>query len=153
MAQIADAVREQRRCLVLTNRVDHLETLVSELTQRIQVPVLSLHGRLTSVERRGIRSRLAELVSTKEPFVLIAIDKVAGEGLDLPTLDTLFLTVPISFKGRVVQQLGRITRGSGEAGGFAAVVHDFHDANVPLLDRMHSRRTRVMRKEGFLPVT
>lgn len=110
--------------------------------------MLSLHGRLAPIERRDIRGKLSELVSTQKPFVLVAIDKVAGEGLDLPTLDTLFLAVPISFRGKVVQQLGRITRGAGSSED-AAVVHDFHDANVPLLDRMYLRRARVMRKEGF----
>lgn len=150
--EIASAVAEKRRCLVLTNRLDHLEALAEELGLRAKVPVLSLHGRLTSAERKGIRARLAEVVSAGEPFVLVAIDRVAGEGLDLPTLDTLFLAVPISFKGKVVQQLGRITRGSDANGGAPATVHDFHDAKVPLLDRMHARRTRVMREEGFRTV-
>lgn len=147
--EIASAAAEKRRCLVLTNRLDHLETLSDELAQRVKVPVLSLHGRLATAERREIRGRLAEIMSTGEPFVLVAIDKVAGEGLDLPTLDTLFLAVPISFKGKIVQQLGRITRGSDSSGDAAAVVHDFHDSQVPLLDRMHARRTRVIRREGF----
>jgi superfamily II DNA or RNA helicase len=147
--EIAAAIAEERRCLVLTNRLDHLEALTEELERCVDVPVLSLHGRLTPTERRRIRARLAEIVSGGAPFVLVAIDKVAGEGLDLPTLDTLFLAVPISFKGKVVQQLGRITRGSGANGRVAAVVHDFRDAKVPLFDRMYARRTRVMRKEGF----
>lgn len=146
--QVLEAAEQQRCCLVLTNRLDHLEVLAGELSQRSQAPVLSLHGRLTPAERRDIRRRLSELVSARAPFVLVAIDKVAGEGLDLPALDTLFLAVPISFKGKVVQQLGRITRGAGVSGD-AAVVHDFHDARVPLLDRMYMRRARVMRKEGF----
>lgn len=147
--EIASSAAEKRCCLVLTNRLDHLEALSDELGQRVKVPVLSLHGRLAPAERREIRGRLAEIMSTGEPFVLVAIDKVAGEGLDLPTLDTLFLAVPISFKGKVVQQLGRITRGSSSSGDAATVVHDFHDSNVPLLDRMHARRTRVIRREGF----
>ncbi|XPP27753.1 MAG: TOTE conflict system archaeo-eukaryotic primase domain-containing protein [Leucobacter sp.] len=147
--EVTAAVAEKRRCLVLTNRLDHLEALSEGIGQCTMVPVLSLHGRLSPAERKGIRARLAEVMSTGEPFVLVAIDRVAGEGLDLPTLDTLFLAVPISFKGKVVQQLGRITRGSGTDRGAPAIVHDFHDAKVPLLDRMHSRRTRVMRKEGF----
>ncbi len=85
------------------------------------------------------------------------MDKVAGEGLDLPSLDTLFLAVPISFKGRVVQQIGRITRSGRLPGGEAApdrkerepVVHDFFDEQVPWLARMHTKRRRVMLREGF----
>lgn len=64
-------------------------------------------------------------------------------------LNTLFLAVPVSFKGRVIQQIGRVTRGNTDASA-AATVHDFRDAAVPLLERMHQRRRRVMIKEGFV---
>ena len=124
------------------------------LAQRIEklssAPTLRLHGRLTQAERREIRSRLDFLMQAEKPFTLVAIDKVAGEGLDLPALDTLFLAVPISFKGRVVQQLGRITRGVGATPGAVAIVHDFRDGEVPLFDTMHARRRRLMLKEGFI---
>jgi len=65
-----------------------------------------------------------------------------------PTLNTLFQAVPVSFKGRVIQQIGRITRGRDE-GALPAAVHDYRDKDVPLLERMHSRRRRIMAKEGF----
>lgn len=147
--EVVQATELGRRCLVLTNRLDHLKTLSQQVRGRVSVPVLSLHGRLSPADRREVRSRLSKLVSSEDPFVLVSIDKVAGEGLDLPALDTLFLTVPISFKGRIVQQLGRITRNSDASSKTIAIVHDFHDPNVPLLDRMFMRRLKVMRKEGF----
>ncbi|CAN5328551.1 hypothetical protein BH09ACT6_BH09ACT6_03930 [soil metagenome] len=100
-------------------------------------------------ERRDARKTLGTADAAKEPFVLVATDKVAGEGLDLPTLNTLFLTVPVSFKGRVIQQIGRITRGGGAVDAVPAIVHDYLESNVPLLDRMHGRRRRIMTKEGF----
>ncbi|UOE44038.1 helicase-related protein [Agromyces larvae] len=121
--------------------------LAAGIAARTDVAVLRLHGRLAPAERKAARSCLAELEASGEPFILIAIDKIAGEGIDLPVLDTLFLAVPVSFKGRVIQQVGRVTR--GDEGGMPAVVHDFRDLNVPLLGRMHSRRRRVLGKEGF----
>ena len=140
-----DAYRTGRNCLILSNRVDHVEKLADIL--RPDAAVFVLHGRLHQKERRQVRTKLAERDST-EPFVLVAIDKVAGEGFDLPSLDTLFLASPIAFKGRIVQQLGRISRSSRE-GDVAAQVHDYRDSEVPFLERMFQRRRRMMTKLGF----
>ncbi len=146
--QVLDAVEEERCCLILTNRLDHLDVLSTAIRARSVAPVLAMHGRQAPAERRALRDRLAGLDASREPFVLAAIDKIAGEGIDLPSLNTLFLAVPVSFKGRVIQQIGRVTRGNDGASA-VATVHDFRDAAVPLLERMHQRRRRVMRKEGF----
>lgn len=126
--QVVHAASGRRRCLVLTNRLDHLEALARAIGERTGVPVLALHGRLAPADRRAIRDRIAALDESREPFVLVAIDKIAGEGIDLPSLNALFLAVPVSFKGRVIQQIGRVTRGDEEA---EAVVHDFRDSTVP----------------------
>jgi superfamily II DNA or RNA helicase len=56
--------------------------------------------------------------------------------------------MPVSFRGRVIQQIGRVTR-TGSAR--PAEVHDFRDSQVPLLERMFGRRRRVMAKQGFRP--
>ncbi len=145
---VRDAVDRGRTCLVLTNRLEHLDAL-ADATEGCGAPVFRLHGRMAAAERRAVRDDLRAADEQERPFVLIAIDKIAGEGLDLPTLNTLFLAVPVSFKGRVIQQLGRITRGRTEA-SHSAVVHDYRDKDVPLLERMYARRRRVMAKEGFL---
>ncbi|MEX5297492.1 DEAD/DEAH box helicase family protein [Kocuria sp. CPCC 205292] len=144
---VTDAVDQGRTCLVLTNRLGHLDALADAI-QGCDAPVFRLHGRMTPAERGEVRRELGAADAQQHPFVLVAIDKIAGEGLDLPSLNTLFLTVPVSFKGRVIQQLGRITRGRTEA-PLPAVVHDYRDKDVPLLERMYARRRRVMAKEGF----
>lgn len=144
---VRDAVTQRRTCLVLTNRLDHLDALAQSI-EGCESPVFRLHGRMAAAQRREVRRELGLAEAEQRPFVLIAIDKIAGEGLDLPTLNTLFLAVPVSFKGRVIQQLGRITRGRPED-SLPAVVHDYRDKRVPLLERMYSRRRRVMAKEGF----
>ena len=143
---IHDAYREGRTCLALTNRVEHVETLAT-LLRPLNVRVFVLHGQLGARERLAVRAKISA-TNSQTPFVLIATDKVAGEGFDLPQLDTLFLTMPISFKGRVIQQVGRITRLNRET-PIAAQVHDYRDACVPIFERMFNKRQRVIGKQGF----
>lgn len=147
MNDILAAYRSGRRCLVLSNRVQHVHQLAASLKASID-NVHVLHGQVPAEERSATLQTIA--ANADQPLVLVAIDKVAGEGLDLPGLDTLFLTVPVSFKGRVIQQIGRIARGEDDSDSkVVAQVFDYHDALVPLLDRMHRKRCRVMAKQGY----
>lgn len=147
--KIVAEANEGRHVLVLTNRIDHLRTLVEGIRNKVpkKHPVLQLHGQLKPGERARQREKLRDTACSRDSFVLVAIDKVAGEGFDLPVLDTLFLTMPISFKGRVVQNLGRVTRGDLTVD--EVTVHDFHDVEVPVLDRMFHKRRRAIKSEGF----
>lgn len=146
--RVLDACHQQRSSMVLTNRVEHLHALHRLLRPAAPCEVFTLHGQMASHERKEVRKKIAEEADSGHPFVLLAIDKVAGEGLDIPALDTLFLTMPVSFKGRIIQQAGRVTRGP-TGPPEAAVVHDFRDPEVPLLERMHRKRRRTLENEGF----
>ncbi len=150
VSKVTEAVNSGRHCLVLTSRLEHLDRLSEKIGEGTNAPVVSLHGRLAPPVRRAIRQQLSEIVESGDPFVLVAMDKIAGEGLDLPTLNTVFLAMPISFKGRIIQQLGRITRTTNIT--TTATAHDFADLNVPVLQKMHAHRTRTARKEGFITV-
>lgn len=144
-SDVAAACAEGRRCLVLTSRVDHVDEL-GELLSQSRTPVMKLSGRVRKPERAAVLK--AASTDPLEPLVLVAIDKVAGEGLDLSGMDTLFLAVPISFKGRIVQQLGRVGR-TDASGARPVQVHDYHDSLVPLFDRMFRKRLRVVRRLGW----
>ncbi|MGP3912963.1 DEAD/DEAH box helicase family protein [Nonomuraea sp. 10N515B] len=143
-ADVADAATRGRNSLILTNRMEHLQRLATAL-ENLGVATTLLHGQLTTAERDHVRTRLVD--GEAGPLVLVAIDKVAGEGFDLPRLDTLFLAMPISFKGKVIQHVGRIMREA--AAKHDVEVHDYLDAQVPQLERMYGKRRRTLTRLGF----
>lgn len=140
---LADAYLRGRRTLALANRVEHISAIKAALADR-GVPALTLHGGMTPTQRAQVRAAMSP--EHPGPLVVLAIDKIAGEGLDAD-LDTLLLMNPVSFKGRVIQQVGRIMR-TGPA-KYDVEVHDILDAAVPMLERMHHRRRRLLEKRGF----
>jgi superfamily II DNA or RNA helicase len=144
-ADIADATRRGRCSLALTNRLEHLHQLDEALRPHGVEPLI-LHGGLPPAERGQIRAILG--YEDAQPLVLLAIDKLAGEGFDAPKLDTLFLISPIAFKGRVIQQVGRIMRHTEQKNKHVEA-HDYLDAEVPRLASMHRKRRRTLEMRGF----
>jgi superfamily II DNA or RNA helicase len=70
-----------------------------------------------------------------------------GEGFDLPELDTLILTTPLSFEGRIIQYAGRIHRLSGEKSEVQVI--DFVDSYVSMCLKMYRKRVKAYRKMGY----
>ena len=83
-----------------------------------------------------------------ENMVIIATGKYVGEGFDEPRLDTLFLAMPISWKGTLAQYVGRLHR--NYAGKTEVIVHDYADIFVPMLDRMYHKRIHGYAELGYL---
>jgi superfamily II DNA or RNA helicase len=79
--------------------------------------------------------------------VILATGKYLGEGFDLPSLDTLFLVFPFSWKGILIQYTGRLNRTS--YGKKEIQVYDYVDEKVPVLSRMYGRRQKGYKALGF----
>ncbi len=143
---VADAHRRGRNVLVFTDRTEHLAALRLELSSRHGLEAAVLKG---GTGKRAHKAILDEFRSTDAPILLLATGAYLGEGFDLPALDTLFLTFPISGRSRVVQYVGRVTRAL--PGKTSVEVHDYHDSLHPLLRRMHHRRLVALKSIGFIP--
>jgi superfamily II DNA or RNA helicase len=100
--------REGRSSILLTERKDHLEVLATRLRSFVRHLVV-LQGGMTPAERRDVAAQLASISDT-DPRLVLATGRYIGEGFDDARLDTLFLTMPLSWKGTLVQYAGRLHR-------------------------------------------
>ena len=139
------ALEAGRSPLVLTERRDHADRLTGRLEGFARNVVL-LRGGLGVRQRREIAERLDAIPDTEER-VLVAVGRYVGEGFDDARLDTLFLAMPVSWRGTLAQYAGRLHR--LHPAKREVVVHDYVDRAVPALRRMGERRVRGWRSLGY----
>lgn len=140
---VIQAVAEGRSPILLTERRDHLEYFAEKLHGFARNLVV-LRGGMTAKKRRDSGVQLAELPDDAERLVL-ATGRYLGEGFDDARLDTLFLAMPISWKGTLVQYAGRLHRLHSRK----TEVRIFDYVEVPMLARMFEKRLRTFRAIGY----
>jgi very-short-patch-repair endonuclease len=97
-------------------------------------------------ELKGLLARLASITADEER-VLLATGHYLGEGFDDTRLDTLFLTLPISWRGTIAQYAGRLHR--LHEGKKEVRIYDYADLNVPMLARMFDKRCKGYEAIGY----
>ncbi|OXS16147.1 DNA helicase [Zobellella denitrificans] len=141
---VTASVKQGGNCLLLTERREHAETLAGMLSDAALNTVV-LRGGMGVKERRKVEAMLPDAQ------VVVATGKYIGEGFDLPRLDTLFLALPIAWKGTLAQYAGRLHR---EATGKREVtVYDYVDTSLPMLLRMFHKREKGYSAMGYRFVT
>jgi superfamily II DNA or RNA helicase len=145
-SDVLTAHRDAANILVLTTWIDHLHAITRQLSDA-GASVTVLHGQMKTRERREITERLGGHTTDDPPLLLVGSSSFIGEGFDCPALDTLFLAAPISFKNRLVQNIGRVTR--AHPGKTTATVHDYHDELTPVLASSLRKRAPGYVKMGF----
>lgn len=115
--------------------------LLRERVKNVQAAIAE--GRMARKKREQLLQRIRQ-----ERFqLLIATGKLIGEGFDWPELTHLFLAFPFSWKGKLVQYVGRVQRScSGKTNAF---VYDYADFEEPVLKIMYFRRLRTYRNLGL----
>jgi superfamily II DNA or RNA helicase len=143
-ADVLSTLREGRSPLVLTERVEHIEILARLLSPETNLIVL--HGGQSKTELKAALARIS-LNQGGDQRVILATGKLVGEGFDDPRLDTLFLALPISWRGTIAQYVGRLHR--LHEGKREVRVYDYADLNVPMLSRMFDKRCRGYESLGY----
>ena len=141
---VLKALEAKRSPVVLTERRDHLEYLQSRFSHFVRNLVV-LRGGMSAGERKAAEAALQ--VADDQERLILATGRYLGEGFDDPRLDTLFLTMPISWKGTLAQYVGRLHR--QHAGKTEVLVVDYVDELVPVLARMATKRRLGYRALGY----
>ncbi len=138
--EIREMVGRGLRCLVLSERKEHLSVLQQYLKRECEIVILS-----GDVPQKQKKARVKRIL--KGDFqVLLATGQMLGEGSDFPNLDCLFLVFPFSFSGKLAQYVGRV----GRNGNGKARVFDYRDIEIEHLEKMFRKRYAFYRKNNLL---
>jgi superfamily II DNA or RNA helicase len=142
---ILSALEAGRSPVVITERKDHLQAIAERLT-KFAKNVIVLKGGMGAKQRHHVTEAMASVPDSEER-VIVATGRYLGEGFDDARLDTLFLTMPISWRGTLAQYAGRLHR--LHAAKREVVIYDYVDAAEPLLAKMAGRREAGYRSLGY----
>ena len=94
---------------------------------------------------KPLKAALARTAEHVPRQVLLATGRFIGEGFDNARLDTLFLTMPVSWRGTIAQYVGRLNRLHEHKQHVR--VYDYGDLDVPMLVRMSDKRCGSYRRD------
>jgi len=145
VGDLLSAVHNGRSPLLLTARTEHLKHFEEALASEVG-NVFVLKGGMGKKQRRLITEAIGGLPENA-PRVILATGSYIGEGFDDARLDTLFLAMPISWKGTLQQYVGRLHRLHDAKR--VVKVYDYVDSNVLMLARMYARRLKGYNAIGY----
>jgi hypothetical protein len=145
-ADLLRSLEAGRSPLLLTARTDHLRYFSEKLASVVK-NLFVLKGGMSKKQRQSTADALAT-VPLAEPRVILATGSYIGEGFDDARLDTLFLAMPISWKGTLQQYVGRLHRLHDNK--HVVLVYDYVDSYVPMLARMYERRLKRYAAIGYI---
>ena len=146
---IVAAVQAGRSPVLLTERREHLEFLAGQLVERVE-NLIVMKGGLGKRQRQQLAAQIASIPADR-PRLILATGRYLGEGFDDERLDTLFLALPISWRGTLTQYAGRLHRLN--AAKKHVMIYDYVDSEVPVLARMYAKRRAGYRAIGYeIPV-
>jgi superfamily II DNA or RNA helicase len=147
-SDVVSSFEEHRFCALLSDRKDHLNTLEFLLREKLpEDAVFRMDGSTPRKKREEALNHLRLKAAQGLPFVLLATSSLLGEGFDMPELDTLFLAMPISFKGRLIQYAGRLHRISEKKK--TVRIYDYVEPDHPLTAQMYRKRSVAYREMGY----
>lgn len=151
LSDILRLLTEGRSPLIISDRTEHLDVLTVSLKQRTDISIFTLKGTMGKKDRNETIVAVREHIEKNVQFCLFSTGSLIGEGFDLPELDTMFITMPISFKGRLTQYVGRLHRQISPEKK-EIVVYDYVDTCSGMTISMFKKRLSAYKKLGYTPM-
>jgi len=142
---VLKVLEEKRTPLLLTERKDHAIMLAEKFAKFCKHVLLMIGGQ--SAKQRAFTKNHFDLIPETEERLIIATGRYIGEGFDDSRLDTLFLTMPISWHGTLAQYAGRLHR--LHQSKKEVIIYDYVDQSVPMLSKMADKRRKGYEKLGY----
>lgn len=134
LKDVAKELQKGNRAVIITERREHIQTLEQFLKQSYETVTLS--GEDTEKSRK-VKWKLLE---TGNFQVVITTGQFFGEGTDLQNVSRLFLVYPFSFKGKLIQYIGRVQRSE-----VTPVIYDYRDSKIDYLNKLFLKRNKYYR--------
>ncbi len=142
---ILEAIHAGRSPVLLTERREHLTYFADALNGKVKNIIL-LAGGLGQKQRNALMEQLKNIPDDDERLI-IATGRYLGEGFDDARLDTLFLALPVAWRGTIAQYAGRLHRNYERKK--EVIIYDYVDDQVPVLAGMFGKRKKGYKAIGY----
>jgi superfamily II DNA or RNA helicase len=142
---VVEAVHTGRSPVLLTERREHLTYFADTLADKVK-NIIVLAGGMGRKQRILLLDKLKGIPEDEERLI-IATGRYLGEGFDDARLDTLFLALPIAWRGTVAQYAGRLHRNYDRKS--EVIIYDYVDDQVPVLAGMFRKRKKAFMAIGY----
>ena len=141
---IKNCISEKKNIILLSERVDHIRYLHEKIREFCE-KVYIINGQMKASEKKDVSKQISNI--NEDGFIILATGKYIGEGFDLPSLNTLFITMPFKWEGTLSQYVGRIHRTADDK--TEVCVYDYVDVKIPMFSKMFSKRLRAYKKHNY----
>lgn len=145
ISDVLTSLKDGRFPVLLTERREHVEYFRKELSDKVE-HLITFKGGMGKKQLKAALEKL-ETLPGNTPRLILATGRFLGEGFDNARLDTLFLALPVSWRGTLVQYTGRLHRLHEDKK--TAIIYDYADLEIPMLARMFEKRLKGYKSIGY----
>ncbi|MGN1281150.1 MAG: DEAD/DEAH box helicase family protein, partial [Succinivibrio sp.] len=150
ISDILDCIKQNRKSLVLSKSVEHCHYLYSKLEDKADIVLLLRPGNISDKNTQRLLLQISD-PGFSGTSVIVSTYQLISEGFDVPALDTLMITLPVSYKIPIEQMVGRISR--DHSNKKKVIVYDYIDPAYSILQNMYAKRLKEYKRLGFSVVS